>query len=80
MQLRDAVRKYLELAGGYGRAVPLVAFGMPRTEIERVFGFFDEDYQISRFFHLSRREGDTFTINGFEHTHVSIDAEIETIL
>jgi hypothetical protein len=80
MQLREAVAKYLELAGGYGRAVPLASFGLSNEETERVFSLFDEDYQISRFLHLSRQQGAEFTINGFPHTHLSIDAEIDSIL
>lgn len=80
MQLRDIVAKYRELAGGYGRAVPLASFGLSREAIESVFSLFDEDYQISRFFHLSRQQGAEYSINGFPHTHVSIDAEIDSIL
>lgn len=80
MQLREVVTKYLELAGGYGRPVPLASFGLSREETERVFSLFDEDYQISRFFHLSRQLGAEYSINGFPHTHVSIDAEIDSIL
>lgn len=80
MQLREVVGDYLELAGGYGRPVPLAAFALPKEATERAFGAFDEDYHISRFFHFSSLAGPKFNINGFEHTHVSIDAEIESIL
>lgn len=80
MQLREVVGDYLELAGGYGRPVPLGAFGLKKEETERAFSLFDEDYHISRFFHFSNLSGPAYSINGFEHTHVSIDAEIEGIL
>lgn len=80
MQLRDVVARYRELAGGFGRPVPLASFGWSREETERVFSLFDEDYQISRFFHLSRQQGAEYSINGFPHTHVSIDSEIDSIL
>jgi hypothetical protein len=80
MQLREVVGDYLELAGGYGRPVPLAAFAWQREETEKTFSLFDEDYHISRFFHFSNLSGPTYLINGFEHTHVSIDAEIESIL
>ena len=80
MQLREVVGDYLELAGGYGRPVPLGAFAWLPEETEKTFSLFDEDYHISRFFHFSNRSGPTYRINGFEHTHVSIDAEIESIL
>ena len=86
MNLREAVEKYRELAGSYGKPVPLAAFGLSREETERAFSIFDEDYHISRFFHFSLDPGagaagrETYEINGFPHTHVSLDSEIQTIL
>ena len=80
MNLREVVEKYLALAGGYGRVVALADFGLDRGQTERIFAEFDEDYHISRYFHFSRVAGVSFTINGFDHTHVSIDAEIQEVL
>ena len=85
MNLRETVDKYLVLAGDFDRAVPLVDFGMSREETERHFSTLDEDYHISRYFHLSNQQASTpgaptFQINGFSHTHVSIDAEIAEVL
>ena len=80
MHLREVVEKYLALAGGYGKPAPLAGFGLGKQEAERLFSIFDEDYHISRFFHFSNAGGEAFEINGFPHTHVSIDAEIQTIL
>ena len=80
MPLREMVEKYLALAGAYGRPVPLTDFGRGKEETERLFGVFDEDYHISRFFHFSNLSGESYQINGFPHTHVSLDAEIQTIL
>ncbi len=80
MHLRQVVEKYLTLAGGYSRPAPLAGFGLGREETERVFSIFDEDYHISRFFHFSDSAGESFLINGFAHTHVSIDAKIQAIL
>ena len=80
MHLREIVDKYLTLAGDYGRPVPLAGFGLPREEVERIFGIYDEDYHISRFFHFSNVSGERFRINGFPHTHVSIAPEIQSIL
>ena len=80
MNLREIVEKYLALAGEFGRPAPLGGFGLGREETERVFGIFDEDYHISRFFHFSNFGGDTYQINGFPNTHVTLDAEIQTIL
>jgi len=80
MHLRGIVEKYLALAGGYGQPAPLASFGLPREETERIFSVYDEDYHISRFFHFSNVSGAMFQINGFPHTHVSIDPEIQSIL
>jgi len=85
MNLRETVDKYLELAGDFDRAVPLADFGLSREETERHFSTLDEDYHISRFFYMSNQSASapaamTFQINGFPHTHVSIDAEIAEVL
>lgn len=94
MHLRQAIEKYLELAGSFGKPAPLAGFGLGRAETERAFSIFDEDYHISRFFHFSDQRSaasvppdatapatpPAYSINGFEHTHVAIDAEIESIL
>jgi hypothetical protein len=87
MNLREAVDKYLEIAGDFGRAVPLSSFGLSREETEKVFAPFDEDYHISRYIHLSEQKStapakadEAYQINGFKHTHVSIDAEIAEVL
>ena len=84
--LRDVVAKYRQLAGGFGRPLALAAFGFSPEETERVFGIFDEDYHISRFFQFSLqsaaedRSSLTYRINGFPQSHVALDAEIESIL
>lgn len=80
MRLREMVEKYLQLGGGYGRPVALAEFGLARMEAEKLFGDLDEDYHISRFFHFSREAGESFSINGFPQTHVTIDAEIQETL
>jgi len=85
MNLRETVDKYLDLAGDFDHAVALSAFGLSREETEKLFSAFDEDYHISRYLHLSNQSSETPTattcqINGFPHTHVSIDAEIAEIL
>ncbi len=90
MTLRELVERYRQAAGGYGRPVPLSALGLEKAELERELSAFDEDYQISRFFQLTRapdEEGKPpaggaalYTINGFEYSHLAILAEIEEIL
>lgn len=80
MPLSDLVALYLSFVGGFGEPVALSAFQLSSAETERLFSSFDEDYHISRFFHFSEAEGVQFSINGIPVTHVSLDAEIETIL
>ena len=80
MTLREIVEKYLAVAGGFGFPAPLSAFGLDRAEIERMFGVFDEDYHISRYLHFSQVSGTAYKINGFDQTHITIDAEIESVL
>lgn len=78
--LREVVTRYCELGGGYGRAIPLELFGLTNEETARAFGAFDEDYNISRYFHFLDAEGRRYSINGFPATHVIVDADIETVL
>jgi hypothetical protein len=80
MSLRELVQKYLAISVGYGRPAALADFGLDRAQTEKTFAAFDEDYHISRYFHFSRVTGTAYTINGFDQTHVSIDAEIRSIL
>jgi hypothetical protein len=80
MTLREAIDKYLASAGGYGKSVAIGALSPNHEEVERSFSLFDEDYHISRFIHMRNDSGEKFQINGFPQTHVSIDAEIQTIL
>jgi hypothetical protein len=80
MSLRDLVRLYLSRTGNFGEPVALSAFGLTNTETERLFSGYDEDYHISRFFRFSEATGEKFSINGIPATHVSLDAEIQSIL
>ncbi len=80
MDLRQIVERYLTTAGNFGAAVPLGAFGLGRQETEKLFSAFDEDYQISRFFHFSNQDGESYSINSFPQTHLAIDAAIQSVL
>ncbi len=80
MSLRDLVRLYRSHARNFGEPIAISAFGLASAETERLFSSYDEDYHISRFFHFSEAGGAKFSINGIPATHVSLDAEIETIL
>ncbi len=81
MPLRELVEKYLAIAGCFGTPIALRNFKLPLKDTESIFSLFDEDYHISRFFHFSAQPGGgSYDINGFPYTHVSIDAEVKTIL
>lgn len=80
MSLSELVRHYRSQAGEFGRPVALSTFPLGHAEIERLFSSYDEDYHISRFFHFSESDGQQFSINGIAATHVSLDADIESIL
>ena len=80
MNLRELVEKYLAIAGGFAFLAPLVDFGLSKSATEGIFSTFDEDYHISRFLHFSQVSGPAYNIDGFEQTHISIDADIQSIL
>jgi hypothetical protein len=80
MPLRELVALYQARAGAFGEPVALSSFGLSPAETERLFSSYDEDYHISRFFHFSDSAGQKFLIDGVAATHVSLDAEIQTIL
>jgi len=80
MPLRELVRLYLSRAGKFGEPVALSAFELKKEGTERLFSGYDEDYHISRFFKFSEADGEKFSINGIPATHVSLDAEIRSIL
>ena len=52
MTLHQIVDKYLAIAGGFAFLAPLADFGLERSEVEGIFGAFDEDYHISRYLSL----------------------------
>jgi len=80
MTLRQLVDRYRAAAGQFGNSIPISIFELHHPEAERLFSTYDEDYHISRFFHFSESTGEKFSINGIPATHLSLDAEIESIL
>jgi hypothetical protein len=80
MALRELVKKYLEISGGYAKFMAISSLGLPRSEAEKAFDILDEDYHISRFFQFRNDSGESYEINGFPQTHFAIDPEIESIL
>jgi len=80
LRLNELIERYLAASGGYGKPAALVALGLSRAETENTLSKFDEDYNISRFFHFQNQAGEEFQINGFPQTHVTIDTSIQSIL
>jgi hypothetical protein len=81
MNLKEAVERYLSVAGDFGKPALLAAFGMERSETEALFGALDEDYHISRFLHFTCESGNPpYVVSGEEMTHVAIDAGVRELL
>jgi hypothetical protein len=89
MNLAEGVKKYLEVAGDFGRAVPLARFGLSKGETEKLFATWDEDYQINRFMLMTLEAGDdpkragkpeTYLISGFECSHITFQSDIQKLL
>jgi hypothetical protein len=90
MDLTVALRKYLEVTGGFNRAMHLSQFELSKDETERLFSAWDEDYQISRYMLLTRapehelatlpKESRTYAVNGHETSHVAFRSEIQRFL
>jgi hypothetical protein len=90
MNLAAAVKRYLEVAGGFDRPLHLSQFGLPKAEIEKLVSAWDEDYQISRYMLVSRErdedlkpyppEARVFLINGFECTHLTFHPDIQKLV
>ena len=80
MSLREIVERYLSVAGGYGKVIPISALGLSHAEAEKTFDVLDEDYNISRFIHFVCAAGADYSINGFPQSHLSIDSDIQSIL
>ena len=86
MELAAFIHRYLEIAGEFGRPVLLSQFGLGKEELEGTISVFDEDYQISRYMHLSHLSDpvaagpELYRINGFEYTHVSFHSGIKQVV
>ncbi len=90
MDLATAVKKYLEISGGFSRPVHLSLFVLSKSETEEMMSAWDEDYQISRYMVLTRQSDETlssfpsgmrvYTVNGFECSHLSFHPDIQKLL
>ena len=90
MDLAAAVKRYLEITGGFDRPLHLSQLGLPKAETEKLVSAWDEDYQISRYMLLSReRDADlaafppdsrVYLINGYECTHLTFHRDVQKLL
>ena len=86
MDLATVVHRYLEIASEFGRPAPLSQFGLGKEELEGTISVLDEDYQISRYMHLSHPSDpvaaghEMYRINGFEYSHVSFHPGIRQLV
>ena len=80
MSLPELVTRYLSVAMEFGMPVALSAFALTPKETEQIFTAYDQDYHISRFLRFSNSVGTVYTIDGQPTTHVTIDAEIQSVL
>ncbi|MBI3933862.1 MAG: hypothetical protein HY316_04165 [Acidobacteria bacterium] len=85
MNLKDAVEKYLAVAGHFGEPMPLGQFGLPRAEAEAMLSAWDEDYHLHRHFELVpaswMSEGaPAYSINGVLYAAIVIQESIREAL
>jgi len=74
------VERYRKLAGAFGAAVPLSAFGLSPEETARTFSDLDDDYHISRFLSFSKSQGTEYRVGGEDVTHVTISEGVLSLL
>lgn len=85
MNLKEAVEKYLKVAGGFGKTMPLADFGLPPSETEAMLSAWDEDYHLNRHFELVPTSWMTagataFSINGVLYSAIIIRESIRETL
>jgi hypothetical protein len=86
MDLANLVHAYLGIAGQFDRPVPISRLGLRKEDLEGTLSVFDEDYQISRYMHLSHPSEtgaasyELYRINGFEYSHVSFHFGVQQLV
>ena len=85
MKLKDAVEKYLAVAGRFGETMPLGQFGLPQAEAEAMLSAWDEDYHLHRHFELVpaswMSEGaPAYSVNGLLYSAIIIRESIREAL
>jgi hypothetical protein len=75
MNLREAVDKYLSVAGAFGAEMPLSGFGLPRNEVQAMIEAWDEDYHLHAHFELVAAswmspDAPSYQINGIQYSAI----------
>ena len=85
MNVKDAVEKYLAVAGRFGEPMPLSQFGAPQDDVEIMLSAWDEDYHLHRHFELLPASGMSqgavpYRINGSLYSAIIIRESIRETL
>ena len=85
MNLKEAVEKYLEVAGRFGETMPLSRLGLPQAEVEALLSAWDEDYHLHRHFELVPASGlaegaSSYSINGELYSGIILRESIREAL
>jgi hypothetical protein len=85
MDLRAAVEKYLEVAGSFGKPMPLDRLGLTQKEIEAMLSAWEDDYHLNRHFELIPASGmpadaPAYRVNGTLQTAIVFRETIRDVL
>ena len=85
MDLRTAVKRYLEVVKEFRRPMPLFEFGLPKEEVEAMVATWEEDYQVHRHLELLPASGfgqqmPVYYISGLPYTAIVFQKSILHVL
>ena len=83
MNLKAAVKKYLEAVGEFGRPMSLAEFGISREATEAMVAAWEEDYQLHRHLELIPAAGSAsesaYVVGGLAYTGVVLRPSIRDV-
>lgn len=86
MDLRSAVKRYMEVAGAFGRPMALVDFQCDKKELEAALSEWDDDYRINCHFELTnarnivRSSPEEFQVQGRQYNGIVFKESIADVL
>ena len=85
MDLKEAVEKYLEIAGSFGEPAPLGRFGLQPSEMAALLASWEDDYHLSRYFELvpfssMAASEPAYRVNGVLYTAIIFRETIRDVL